>query len=284
MGDCMKKYLVIFALFLLGCSSIPTGDVIEAGDSVAVRYTGTTDGKVFDTNIVEIAEANNLPAHGELLTFVAGSGQLIAGFDEGVLGMAEGEKKTITIQPEDGYGPYDESNVQTIPRYDVFNITSAVPRALELTPMQYSAVFTAPPEVGQIASTELSPFDYEITSVTETTVSLFALAEVGQKISSPNVGWDSEVIAVTDDQLTLFADVSSGQEVMTSLGPAIVNVHGNELQVTLQPDIGEKIQTPTGVVTIKDVTDEEVILDLNHELAGKVLEFEIEVVELTKSG
>jgi FKBP-type peptidyl-prolyl cis-trans isomerase len=64
-----------------------------------MNYTGRLeDGTIFDSNV--------LPefGHVEPFTFTLGAGQVIAGWDEGLAGMKIGEKKTLTIPPEKGYG------------------------------------------------------------------------------------------------------------------------------------------------------------------------------------
>jgi len=75
------------------------GDTVaQEGDSVAVHYIGTLDdGTVFDES----------RPRGSTLDFVVGGGGMIAGFDQGVRGMAEGETKTVRIEPADAYGEYD---------------------------------------------------------------------------------------------------------------------------------------------------------------------------------
>ena len=77
---------------------IGTGDVAVSGNSVVVNYTGHfVDGKVFDSSITR----------GEPFQFVLGSGQVIKGWDQGILGMRVGGKRTISIPPELGYGAND---------------------------------------------------------------------------------------------------------------------------------------------------------------------------------
>ncbi len=84
-------------------------DPIKAGDTISVDYTGKFDnGEVFDTS------SNRAP-----LKFTVGSGQLIPGFDKAVVGMQPGDKKTVTIQPEDGYGAHDKERVVSMPRAGV---------------------------------------------------------------------------------------------------------------------------------------------------------------------
>ena len=78
---------------------------VKNGDWVFVHYTGRfEDGKVFDSSL-----------DGSPLDFVVGEGGLIAGFEKGVLGMAIGDKKTIKLTPEEGYGEYNENAVYDVP-------------------------------------------------------------------------------------------------------------------------------------------------------------------------
>ena len=74
-------------------------EVVSKGDTITVAYTGsTTDWVVFDAS-------SKHP--GQPLTFVAGAGQMIPGFDAGVIGMKLGEEKTINIEAKDAYGASD---------------------------------------------------------------------------------------------------------------------------------------------------------------------------------
>lgn len=69
--------------------------VVKSGDQVRVHYTGKlTDGTVFDSSI----------PRGEPFEFTVGAGLVIAGWDEGLLGMKAGGKRTLTVPPEMGYG------------------------------------------------------------------------------------------------------------------------------------------------------------------------------------
>ena len=68
----------------------------KSGDNVRVHYTGKfANGKQFDSS-----------AGREPLEFIVGSQQVISGFDNAVIGMKTGEKKTIAFPPEKGYGPH----------------------------------------------------------------------------------------------------------------------------------------------------------------------------------
>lgn len=68
----------------------------KAGDKVDVHYRGTLekDGSEFDASY----------NRGQPLSFSVGTGQVIKGWDQGLLDMCPGEKRKLTIQPDWGYG------------------------------------------------------------------------------------------------------------------------------------------------------------------------------------
>jgi len=81
----------------------------KQGDVVRVHYTGRlTDGTQFDSS-----EGR------EPLEFTIGGGQMIKGFDTGVLGMAVGEKKTIQVAPNEAYGERDEEAIIEFPSANI---------------------------------------------------------------------------------------------------------------------------------------------------------------------
>ncbi len=73
-----------------------SGPAITNGQTAVMLYTGKlTDGSVFDST----------DKHGgQPFSFTLGAGQVIKGWDEGILGMKVGEERTLTIPPELGYG------------------------------------------------------------------------------------------------------------------------------------------------------------------------------------
>ena len=102
-------------------------NVVKAGNTVQVDYTGKLEnGTVFDTSIEEVAKQEGLYNANRTyapLTFMVGSGNMIKGFDEGVVGMKVGDEKEITIPPEEAYGEYNESMIQSIP-IEELNLTT----------------------------------------------------------------------------------------------------------------------------------------------------------------
>ncbi len=71
------------------------GPEIKSGDKATVHYTGwLTNGVEFDSSL----------DRQQPFQFTLGSGQVIAGWEQGVLGMKVGEKRKLTIPPDLGYG------------------------------------------------------------------------------------------------------------------------------------------------------------------------------------
>ena len=93
--------LLAMVLLVAGSGCTDTAARVKNGDMVKVHYTGTFDnGTVFDSS-----------AGREPLEFSVGAGMMIKGFDEGVVGMQEGETKTIHIPADRAYGQYREDLV-----------------------------------------------------------------------------------------------------------------------------------------------------------------------------
>ncbi len=75
---------------------VGTGATAKSGDTVSVHYTGTlTDGSKFNSSL-----DRNMP-----FEFTLGARRVIAGWDEGVVGMKVGGKRKLVVPPDLGYGP-----------------------------------------------------------------------------------------------------------------------------------------------------------------------------------
>jgi peptidylprolyl isomerase len=124
----MKKIQIIIPIIILMASIIITGctatsspasepadgptsepvaadEVAKYGDTVTLEYTGTLDnGTTFDTSRGR-----------EPLVFTIGDGEWLPAFENAVLGMKVGEKKTFTIPASEAYGPYYEDYILEVP-------------------------------------------------------------------------------------------------------------------------------------------------------------------------
>ena len=108
----VKKCTILLLILLLGnmlfigCAGKESVKMANDGDTVKVHYTGKLeDGTVFDSSLER-----------EPLEFTMGGGMMIPGFEEAVRGMSVGQSKTVTLPPEEAYGPYRDEMVLVIER------------------------------------------------------------------------------------------------------------------------------------------------------------------------
>ena len=80
---------------------------VENGSSVELHYKGTfPDGEVFDCS----------RDRGETMNILVGQGRLIKGFESALLGMTEGQTKTINLTADEAYGPIIEEAIVSVPK------------------------------------------------------------------------------------------------------------------------------------------------------------------------
>tara|TARA_R110000765_G_scaffold251697_1_gene353105 strand:- start:2605 stop:3174 length:570 start_codon:yes stop_codon:yes gene_type:complete len=90
-------------------------DTVEVGNNVKIHYVGTlADGTEFD----------NSHDRGEPISFTVGSGDMIPGFENAVIGMVREQTKTFTLSPQEAYGDLVPNAIQHVskdafpPNYD----------------------------------------------------------------------------------------------------------------------------------------------------------------------
>lgn len=78
--------------------TLGTGAVLASGQTVGMRYAGSlANGQEFDSN----------PAPEPVFSFSLGAGQVIKGWDQGLVGMKVGGRRQLIIPPDLAYGPND---------------------------------------------------------------------------------------------------------------------------------------------------------------------------------
>ncbi len=138
---------------------------IKVNSKVSVHYTGRlADGQVFDSS-----EGR------EPLTFTVGAGQLIKGFEDGVMGMKVNESKTLNISSEEAYGPRREELIQEIEK-------NMLPKDLD-------------PQVGQkLASqgTDGRQMVVSVTAVGDSTITI----DGNHELAGKDLIFDIEVVSI----------------------------------------------------------------------------------------
>ncbi len=84
--------------------------MIKAGSKVAIKYTLTVDGQVADTS----------EGRGPL-EYQQGAGQIILGLEQALLGLKEGDKKSVDVKADLAYGPYKQEALRKIPVTSIEN-------------------------------------------------------------------------------------------------------------------------------------------------------------------
>lgn len=136
-----------------------------ANDStVTVNYTGRLeDGSVFDSSMVEGREP---------LTAKLGEGQLIKGFENGLVDMGIGETKTIEIPASDAYGEYLDYLIQEVPK-------SQMPGEVEIgTPL--------------MADTQMGTIQFVVKEINDETVVL----DANHPLAGQKLIFDLEVVSI----------------------------------------------------------------------------------------
>ena len=137
---------------------------VESNSTVSVNYTGKLeDGTIFDSSLVEGREP---------LKTTLGQGQLIKGFENGLLEMQVGESKTIEIPSEEAYGEYLDYLVQEVP-------IDQMPGDVEVGTQLF-----AQPEMG--------PVNFVVKEIKEMTVVL----DANHPLAGKNLIFDLEVLEV----------------------------------------------------------------------------------------
>ena len=137
---------------------------IKLGNTVTVHYTGKLkNGDIFDTSMVEGREP---------LVVKLGEGQLIKAFENGLIDMAIGDKKTIEISSEDAYGEYNDFMVQEVEK-------DKMPGDVEVG-------------VELIAETQMGQINFIVKEIKESTIVL----DANHRLAGKTLVFDLEVLEI----------------------------------------------------------------------------------------
>ncbi len=285
----MKKILILFLAALILFSGCIGEKTVKKGDIVSVNYTGSLkDGKVFDTNIESVAKQHDIikPEYVPL-EFTVGEPGMIKGFDEGVVGMKVGETKPLTILPVDGYGPVDP---ELISANDIIQNISAkeisYPRVFNISLEEFEATYG--PGHNKSDNVILSGTNINLTILNiSNIVSLSYNVKAEYQIFQQNSPWNMTVVKINETNITLKPSVKKNDTVRLPLDqfqklPWTSTVIGlTDDNITLRHNaIPEtQVQSMFGTMTVR-FNETSLIIDQNHELAGKTLIFNVTLVSI----
>jgi FKBP-type peptidyl-prolyl cis-trans isomerase 2 len=287
--------IVLIALLMLSASSVVIlavqgnqsaqsnpSKTAQVGDTVSVNYIGKlADGRVFDTSFYDVATNNALypkslafdlrpQANYTPLSFTVGAGQMISGFDTGVVGMTVGATKVLVIPSNKAYGDPSASLMVS------FGITEEIP-------------------VFETINNTIFQERYNTTAVQ------------GMTVTDLTWGWDVNVLQVnTPSDMILIQNMPTTGQILTVFGHPdatsptgwhvlVVSIdtaanHGNgaikiQHQITAADDgkiKGIDRNGNTFILDRVDLTGGTAVMDYNSELRGKTLYFTVTLVSVTK--
>jgi len=137
---------------------------VLSDSTVTVNYTGRLeDGTIFDSSMVEGREP---------MTAKLGEGKLIKGFEEGLVDMSEGDKKTVEIESTEAYGEYLDYLIQEVEK-------SQMPGEVEVgMPLQ--------------AQTEMGVVQFVVKEINEETVVL----DANHPLAGKKLIFDLELVSI----------------------------------------------------------------------------------------
>lgn len=265
-------------------TDVATGssDMVGSGKLVTLNYTlrdGSATGPILETTLESVAMQSNTYNSGaqyQPFQVMIGSNGVIPGFEQGLLGMKKGEKKTIEVPAELGYGT--TPRISDVPQYQiapVFTmvqdkslfgdvITQTVQKA-ELNEEMKNAV------VGQVF-TGANNATAKVTKVDETSVTLDI-----QNTDNPFYQKKLSVGLVAES-----ADGAASFKITKMEGTGVTLEVTNKQSPFYNKNfaVGETLETAQGKVTIQEIKADSVTIAESHPLMGKTLFFEVDVVDI----
>jgi hypothetical protein len=200
----------VVILLTIGQTATPSRTVIS-GDTIKVNYVGRlADGRVFDTSLYSVASNDALYQKSITFTlranstytplqFKVGGGEMIKGFDSGVIGMSLNETKIMAIPPSFGYGSMNLSKLST------FALAESVPLFVSMSQISFSTKYDATPVVGLTVTDPIWGWSARVLQV-DTNADLVRvqnmpsvgdrLAVFGDPGAAKPTGWYAEVVSI----------------------------------------------------------------------------------------
>lgn len=281
----MKRLLFLLLAAIILISGCVEQKTVEKGDVISVDYTESLqDGTVFYTTIERVAKENGIYSPGEEYTsfqFTVGKGDTISGFSKGVIGMKMGENKVFTVLPEDGFGMIRPELIRVYPIIEV--VPAKIPRVIDISYDQFAATFGQNHTAGDIVTHPGMGINMTIKNISSM-VSLSYNFKIGDQIPSSGP-WNMTVVKMDERNITVKYSVKKNETIQFLNVPwntTIVDI--NEDNITLKnnaiPDT--EIESAFGPPVRVKFNDSSIIMDQNHELAGKNLTFNVTIVSMEK--
>ncbi|MEW6664913.1 MAG: thioredoxin family protein [Thermodesulfobacteriota bacterium] len=228
--------------------TVQPGDLVRAEyglrleDGLLIRTTRALEAK--DSRIPKVAGYQD-PMEFSPEEVVAGGQGAVPGLGAAVIGMAKGEKRSITLPPEMAFGPSDTKKTIQLP------CEKRMPGKPVLSPQVFVGQLGTFPTVGK--EVNLTPY------------------------------FKSKVVEVADKFVKLESLPKNGEKFQESYGTAQVLVDGEEIIIRLDPRLGADFVVNEKKGKIVSTDGMTFTVDFNSPLAGKPVVLDVEVISLTKA-
>jgi peptidylprolyl isomerase len=283
--------ILVAAILLSGCVD-KTDKAVKIGDNISVNYTGSYEnGKVFDTSIKSVAQANDLPPRDvyEPLEFRVGQkpSAVIEGFDKGVIGMKKGETKILRIPPEEAY-PINPAMIQVAPVVQDLPATRTIPKVFEIPLEQFEQFFGPNHSKGDIIQIPDTNINLTIKNVTSE-VSVTYNLKNGSNIWDARAPWNETVVKIDEKNITIKPNVTKNAIIQFPDAPfntTVVNIDDKNVTIRHNPIPATTITVPGMFGQMQEMrisfNETSMIMDRNPEVAGKTLIFNVTLVSIDK--
>ncbi len=273
---------------------------VKVGDTVKVNYIGRfaegnffDNGAVFDTSIESVAndDINYSKAYSFEsrdpyfpLEFKVGEGEVVQGFDEGVLNMTVGETKNITVLPDDGYGMPDEDLRITI------NKTQSVPLYETISSQRFHELYP-----GQVLNETVSFKHYfwgwnvtiEWIDGNNVTILNNVIPDINSTINV--FGWETKICHAGEGRILLqhFPEENITLN-MTKTGFLAKDIDNQSINNALNNIIDQTTifhnssVSDIGIVSSINEDKDTFTVDYNPEVVGKTLIFEVTLISISR--
>ncbi len=265
---------VFYVVYVKQPPAVVTPRAAETGDAVDIAYVGTfgdpgfaDSGKVFDTSLRSVALDNvsypkalsfSWRSTWTNLTFSIGSGSVIKGFDDGVLGMRVGDVRRIVVPSDKGYGPSDPAKVFERP------LLQEVPVRAVMNDTAFRDKFGISASDGIIVTDPFWRWNVTVT-VSGNIVTTTNSPLVGDRVR-PYGAWDARVASIDDA-----ADNGTGIVYVQH------DLTADDTVRILANDGGQRF-----IVTAVDTVRGVYVADYNQEVVGRTLVFDIALNSITR--
>ena len=263
---------------------------VEEGDQVLVDYVGKLEnGEVFDTTYKEIAEDNSTkkadsfkkkykyePLKIDSVNYA--QIEYLKAFEEALIGMHIGDKKTIKLTPEEAYGMYKEEKIKHIKIKDEVPVKETIMKERIIPQKEFKDKY-GDPMIGKEIDTEYGKAEVlEITSGGD--------VKIKQKdVKKEIVLKYFKAKLIDEDDKSFTIERIFQEKLNTKNGSASVKEENGKFIIILDTKnlkVGDEMYTEYGKGRILEINEDEIVVDTNHPLAGKTLIFEVKILDIRK--